>query len=139
MPVDVACGVVRLAIRALERQYEDSFGRNFRKDVSGDVSGFEETRLEAHLSGDMVLGTLLMLLYIFQTRLVFFPDRRLIATPKHIGLDYDDVFFKTEDGVRLHGWFVPVEGAKDVLLFFHGNAGNISHRLDSIRIFCDRR
>jgi fermentation-respiration switch protein FrsA (DUF1100 family) len=76
-----------------------------------------------------------LLLFIIQTRLVFFPDRRMISTPAHAGLDYRDVFFETEDGVTLHGWFVPAEGAADVLLFFHGNAGNISHRLDSIRIF----
>jgi fermentation-respiration switch protein FrsA (DUF1100 family) len=76
------------------------------------------------------------LVFVFQPRLVFFPDRQVTLSPKHIGLDYEDVFFKTEDNVRLHGWFVPVEGAEDVLLFLHGNAGNISHRLDSIRIFC---
>ncbi|NIM70493.1 MAG: alpha/beta fold hydrolase, partial [Xanthomonadales bacterium] len=39
------------------------------------------------------------------------------------------------DGVRLHGWFVPAPGARSTLLFLHGNAGNISHRLDSIAIF----
>jgi fermentation-respiration switch protein FrsA (DUF1100 family) len=87
------------------------------------------------LLGAYVLACVLV--FVFQTRLVFFPDRRLVASPKHIGLDYESVFFETEDGVRLHGWFVPAEDAADVLLFFHGNAGNISHRLDSIRIFHD--
>ena len=47
-----------------------------------------------------------LLLFVFQTRFVFFPDRQLIASPRHIGLGYEDVFFETEDGVRLHGWFV---------------------------------
>ena len=87
-----------------------------------------------------LLGAYLLacvLVFVFQPRLVFFPDREIVASPKHIGLDFEDVFFKTEDGVRLHGWFVPAEGAGDVLLFFHGNAGNLSHRLDSIRIFHD--
>ncbi|MDH3215501.1 MAG: alpha/beta hydrolase, partial [Candidatus Krumholzibacteria bacterium] len=76
-----------------------------------------------------------LILFVFQSRFVFFPDRALVATPQSAGLDYQDVFFKTEDGVMLHGWHVPAPGARDVLLFFHGNAGNVSHRLDSIRIF----
>lgn len=87
-----------------------------------------------------LLGAYLLacvLVFVFQPRFVFFPDRQVISSPKHIGLDYEDVFFETEDNVRLHGWFVPGEGSEDVLLFLHGNAGNISHRLDSIRIFCD--
>ena len=49
-------------------------------------------------------------------------------------MDYQDVYLETTDGVKLHGWFI--EGRSDrVLLFFHGNAGNISHRLESIRQF----
>lgn len=78
-----------------------------------------------------------LLLFIFQARFVYFPDRGLVATPQHVGLEYTDVFFKTEDGVTLHGWYVPVEGAKNLLLFFHGNAGNISYCIDSIRTFHD--
>ena len=72
--------------------------------------------------------------FVFQSRLVFFPDRRMAGTPADIGLGYEDVFITAADGVTLHGWFVPGEGRQTVL-FFHGNAGNISHRLDSIRIF----
>ncbi|MDH3639287.1 MAG: alpha/beta hydrolase, partial [Gammaproteobacteria bacterium] len=37
--------------------------------------------------------------------------------------------------VRLHGWFSPATGAHHTVLFLHGNGGNISHRLDSLRIF----
>jgi hypothetical protein len=63
------------------------------------------------------------------------PSRELSATPRAIGLDYEDVQLRTDDDVRLHGWYVPAANARATLLFFHGNAGNISHRLDSIRIF----
>ncbi|MCL7959572.1 MAG: alpha/beta hydrolase [marine benthic group bacterium] len=72
--------------------------------------------------------------YVLQPQMVFFPDRTLVATPAAIGLAFEAVEIDTEDGERLHGWFVPGEGGR-VLLFFHGNAGNISHRLDSIRDF----
>jgi hypothetical protein len=41
----------------------------------------------------------------------------------------EDVWFKTEDGVKLHGWFLPASDTKDVILFVHGNAGNMSDRL----------
>lgn len=84
-----------------------------------------------------------LLLYLFQGSMVFLanmPGRSLDATPRDIGLAWDDVRIDTEDGERLHGWYVPAVSPgtsepRGVLLFFHGNAGNISHRLDSIAIF----
>jgi hypothetical protein len=68
------------------------------------------------------------------------PGRALDATPADAGLGYEDVNVDTADGERLHGWYVPAvqQGmgeARGVLLFFHGNAGNISHRLESIALF----
>lgn len=64
-----------------------------------------------------------------------FPGRELTATPGDIGLGYEDVSLTTSDHERLHGWYIPAEATRGVVLFFHGNAGNISHRLDSIRVF----
>lgn len=81
---------------------------------------------------------LLLMLYLFQGRMVFlanFPDRALSASPGDIGLEYEDVSLTTSDNELLHGWYVPAADSRAVLLFFHGNAGNISHRLDSIKIF----
>ena len=81
---------------------------------------------------------LALMLYLFQGRMVFLsnlPGRALIASPGDIGLDYEDVSLTTSDNERLHGWYIPAADSKGVLLFFHGNAGNISHRLDSIKIF----
>ena len=78
------------------------------------------------------------LVYFRQSSLLYYPNlpgRNLIATPQRIGLAYEDVSLLTADGVRLHGWFVPADRARGSLLFFHGNAGNISHRLESIEIF----
>jgi fermentation-respiration switch protein FrsA (DUF1100 family) len=74
-------------------------------------------------------------LYVFQADYVFFPSRTLYATPADAGLRFDDVHLEAEDGVRLRGWFVPAPHARLTLLFLHGNAGNISHRLDSLRLF----
>jgi len=70
-----------------------------------------------------------------EDRFIFFPTRQLVGSPKDIALDYSSVHITTSDGVRLHGWWVPANPERGVVLFFHGNAGNISDRLDSIRIF----
>lgn len=78
---------------------------------------------------------LVALAYLFQERLLYFPLRGVHATPADIGLAYETVQITTGDGVDLWGWFVPAKNSQGVLLFFHGNAGNISHRLDSIATF----
>ena len=81
---------------------------------------------------------LALYLYFMQERVVFLshvPGRAIEVTPDVIGLEYTDVDIDTSDGVRLHGWYVSSTGANRTLLFLHGNAGNISHRLDSIAIF----
>ena len=78
---------------------------------------------------------LLIVVYFLQARLIYFPTARLQLTPDQIGLTYEDVYFETRDKVRLHGWYIPASGASSTVLFFHGNAGNISHRLESLSIF----
>ena len=81
---------------------------------------------------------LALMLYLFQGRMVYLsnlPDRALGASPSDIGLDYEDVSLTTSDNEHIHGWYVPATNSRGILLFFHGNAGNISHRLDSIEIF----
>lgn len=81
---------------------------------------------------------LALMLFFFQDRMVFLPNmpgRTLTATPKDAGFDFEDVTLETSDGLKLHGWYVPAAQARGVVLFLHGNAGNISHRLDSIAIF----
>lgn len=77
------------------------------------------------------------LLYLQQPAMIFFPYATLDATPADWGVDYEDVHFAAADGVALHGWYIPREGARQVVLFLHGNAGNISHRGESVAIFHD--
>ena len=85
----------------------------------------------------VMYGSFCLYLFLMQGRMIFYPTRRLITDPGAIGLDYDSVTPVTGDNVKLHGWFIPAPEEKGVLLFFHGNAGNISHRLDSLRMFHD--
>jgi pimeloyl-ACP methyl ester carboxylesterase len=77
-------------------------------------------------------------LFLMQSRLLYYPNlpgRKLQASPINIGLEYESVTIVTSDGIRIHGWFVEARQQRGTLLFFHGNAGNISHRLDSLQIF----
>lgn len=78
---------------------------------------------------------IVMLVWIFQSRLIYFPTRTLDATPTEVNLSYEDVRFTSDDGLALSGWLIPSERNRGTILFCHGNAGNISHRLDSIAIF----
>jgi len=69
-----------------------------------------------------------------EQRYVYFPERRLEATPEAVGLDYEEVRFAAADGTALHGWYLPGAPKRPLVLFCHGNAGNISHRLASLRL-----
>lgn len=90
------------------------------------------------LIGLMLYVGMSLYLYLYQNRLVYlsdYPSRELSTTPAQIGLEFESVTLAASDGVRLHGWFLPHEEPRATLLFFHGNAGNISHRLDSLAMF----
>lgn len=73
--------------------------------------------------------------------LLFFPSRGLEATPAEAGLSYSEVGFETEDGERLHAWWVPTPRKPSLghVLLFHGNAGNISGRIVHARLLADAR
>jgi len=81
--------------------------------------------------------------YIKQPDMLFYPDlsgRELVTSPASRGMAYENVELITSDNIKLHGWYVLADkpGAHQkaaTVLFFHGNAGNISHRMDSIEQF----
>ena len=65
------------------------------------------------------------------------PSRAIELNPSDISLQYEEIFFDAIDDVRLNGWFVPADNADITLIFAHGNGGNISHRLDKLKVFND--
>jgi len=77
--------------------------------------------------------------YLFYPRVesffIYFPQSQFDFSPEEFRLQYREAFFSTEDGEQLHGWFFPAEKDSPVILHFHGNAGNISHRLDLVQPF----
>jgi hypothetical protein len=69
---------------------------------------------------------------LWEERLIFVPSRYPMGAWHPVGLPCEDVVFATADGVRLHGWHCPVLRPRCVFLMCHGNAGNITHRVDRI-------
>lgn len=92
------------------------------------------------IAGAAIYLLLLVAVYFYQPRLIYFPDvpgRALVATPAAIGLSFEDVRFESRDGIEAHGWYVPAGEGAPTVLFCHGNAGNISHRLEWLEILHD--
>jgi fermentation-respiration switch protein FrsA (DUF1100 family) len=83
----------------------------------------------------LVVVALFVLFRYIEARILFYPTRALEVFPDQAGLKFREVFFEADDKVKLNGWFVPSDGARHTVLFCHGNAGNISHRLEKIRFF----
>ena len=50
------------------------------------------------------------------------------------GLPLEDVWFPAADGTKLFGWYVEAQAESPVLIWCHGNAGNIVNRLDNLRL-----
>jgi len=83
----------------------------------------------------LVLIIAFFLLRAFESMNLYFPVKQLEGTPRDLGLEYEDVYFEASDGVKLNGWFVPSKKRSATMLYYHGNAGNISHRLPIIKMF----
>jgi pimeloyl-ACP methyl ester carboxylesterase len=76
-----------------------------------------------------------LLLFIFQRHLIYFPDKTVFFNPNYINLKFDDIYYRTSDDISINAWLIPADSSEMTILFCHGNAGNISHRLESIQIF----
>lgn len=74
-------------------------------------------------------------LLLFENKIIFHPSPypEGFWNPTSLGVPAQDIYFASEDGVKLHAWFIPAPNAVATLLWFHGNAGNLSHRLDNIQ------
>ncbi len=73
----------------------------------------------------------------FEIKSIYFPIKAIEFIPTELDLSYEDIFFKTKDNILLNGWFVPSQRSRGILFFFHGNAGNISHRIEFVKMFHD--
>jgi len=75
-----------------------------------------------------------LMLRWFEHSQVYHPDRIFQATGRELGRPFEDVLFRSGDGLELNGWFFPADTnstrSTQVILLCHGNGGNISHRLE---------
>lgn len=71
----------------------------------------------------------------FQHRQLFVPDRfpNGVWNPAAFGLPAEDVWFRSEDGEELHGWWIPHRRARGTVLYCHGNTGSLAHQIGDLR------
>lgn len=76
----------------------------------------------------------LLLLTMGCSTVFYQPSKSQFFDPAKYNLKYEDIWFKAQDGVKLHGWFFPAKGPKPkgTIIQFHGNAENISTHFFSL-------
>jgi fermentation-respiration switch protein FrsA (DUF1100 family) len=93
--------------------------------------------LTAFISGlsALLFGYLLIcaLAFLLQRQLIYLPQRSLANTPADVDLPYNEHQLVSSDNVTFPVWEIPASGDVEIV-FFHGNAENISHNLDTYRI-----
>ena len=82
-----------------------------------------------------VIAVFIVFIRYFESKSYFHPTREMPTTPADVGLDFEDIYLTSEDGIKINGWFMKHPQAKSTLLYFHGNAGNMTHRLEKIQMF----
>ncbi|MCH7591252.1 MAG: alpha/beta hydrolase [Planctomycetes bacterium] len=75
-----------------------------------------------------------VLIAALQTKLIYFPSKGYDAVPTDVGLAFEDLTLRTADGVNIAAWHVPHDRAFGNIIFFHGNAGNMTSRLHSVKL-----
>lgn len=79
-----------------------------------------------------------MLEGFIERHFIFFPTGPLLSAPSEWGMDFEDVYFTTSDGVKLNAWLIGAGECAPMVLWFHGNAGNIADRIDNARLLFER-
>lgn len=91
----------------------------------------------------LILGGLVLVLVLFvliaENAFIYFPEKYPAGVwdPRAVGLPVQDVALAAADGVKLHAWHLPVDGADWTILYLHGNAGNITHRIPMLHFFSE--
>jgi len=69
-----------------------------------------------------------------EKRNLFYPMKVIEYNPSIYKMPFEEINLKTEDGLAINGWFIPYNNARYTLLFFHGNGGNIGHRVEKYKM-----
>lgn len=84
----------------------------------------------------LVLISFIFLVKIMEDQFIYYPEPYPVGNwqPESVSLKVEDCFIQTDDNLKIHGWYVAGEnGSNKTILWFHGNAGNISHRIDNMK------
>ena len=83
------------------------------------------------------IAFVLIVVYLryIERKSIFYPEKEIVYTPDAEGVHYKDIYFEASDGYTLNGWLIAQPAAKYTVLFAHGNAGNISHRIEKLKFF----
>lgn len=78
----------------------------------------------------LLIGYLIVVIAMLalENSLIFFPSVYPNGDWEIAGSKIEDAWFAADDGTKLHGWYAHVDQPRAVVLFAHGNAGNLSHR-----------
>lgn len=87
------------------------------------------------LIGCVIFSFVLVLIYVFQRHLIYFPDRHTPDLKSYHAQDMEVVSLTTKDNLTLKSWYKPAEKNQPTLLYLHGNAGNIGYRMALARKF----
>jgi fermentation-respiration switch protein FrsA (DUF1100 family) len=107
--------------------------RNAERNPAKGSPGAIRPLIRALIVASLIILILFMLRYI-RDRLVFYPmpyPQGDWDVQSRVGAQ--DLWFTTRDGIRLNAWWFPEPGSRFVTLFLHGNAGNVTHRIEHAR------
>jgi fermentation-respiration switch protein FrsA (DUF1100 family) len=78
---------------------------------------------------------LVLFIYLFQRSFLYFPNTKKPSRSEFQAGDMDVIELTTQDGLVLNAWYKPAAKNKPTLLYVHGNAGHIGHRMPLVRPF----
>ena len=65
-------------------------------------------------------------------KMAFHPDKKNVLPKEQLPPNVQEIFIETEDRIKIQGYYIPNQASDKILIYFHGNAGNISHRLPDL-------
>lgn len=82
----------------------------------------------------ILIGIAIVYLRYIEYKSLYVPMSEIELTPSAVGLSYEDMYIDVDKKIRLNAWIVPAKDSNFTILFCHGNAGNISHRIEKVLI-----
>ena len=78
---------------------------------------------------------ILIAMIVFENSLIYFPSSYPRGRWQEVEADdrIEEAWITAQDGTKVHGLYLPHAKPRGVLLYFHGNAGNVTHRIGRIR------